>query len=218
MAIAPITHYPINITHTKVNHALAHDQLVQEGVVLMPLSYAMCKKVVVSMHMSYAMCTGECRHDTCPRTCADRLWGIAQVHHARAHDLLVQCPKVCRHKYTNICTCKEMRQKKQSNQNRKIIYLEILKRRLEAKTNDHGLRVFSCEILPGGVVLMGARLQTLQSFDQKKPYKLWRRSSSLRKIELLEKKIQSNTNRHSITTPPNAHPPNNPTLLTFSAT
>ena len=72
----------------------------------------------------------------------------------------------------------EMRQKKQSNQNRKIIYLEILKRRLEAKTNDHGLRVFSCEILPGGVVLMGARLQTLQSFDQKKPYKLWRQSSS----------------------------------------
>jgi hypothetical protein len=65
-----------------------------------------------------------------------------------------------------------MRQKKQSNQNGKIIYLEILKRRLEAKTNDHGLRVFSCEILPGGVVLMGARLQTLQSFDQKKPYKL----------------------------------------------
>ena len=74
---------------------------------------------------------------------------------ACAHDVLVQCPKVCRHKYTNICTCKEMRQKKQSNQNRKIIYLEILKRRLEAKTNDHGLRVFSCEILPVGVILMG---------------------------------------------------------------
>ena len=99
-------------------------------------------------------------------------FGALHKYIMRAHDLLVQCPKVCRHKYTNICTCKEMRQKKQSNQNRKIIYLEILKRRLEAKTNDHGLRVFSCEILPGGVVLMGARLQTLQSFDQKKPYKL----------------------------------------------
>ena len=30
MAIAPITHYAINITLTKVNRALAHDELVQE--------------------------------------------------------------------------------------------------------------------------------------------------------------------------------------------
>ena len=84
MAIAPITHYAINITLTKVNRALVHDQLVQEGVVSMHMSYAMCKKGWSRLHMPYAMCTGECWHDTCPRTCADRLWGIAQVHHARA--------------------------------------------------------------------------------------------------------------------------------------
>ena len=171
MAIAPITHYAINITLTKVNRALAHDQHVQEGVVSMHTSYVMCKK-----GWSRCTCRMPCAQENVGMTHVLELvptgFGALHKYIMRAHDLLVQCPKVCRHKYTNICTCKEMRQKKQSNQNGKIIYLEILKRRLEAKTNDHGLRVFSCEILPGGVVLMGARLQTLQSFDQKKPYKL----------------------------------------------
>ena len=115
----------------------------------------------------------------------------------------------------------EIRQKKQSNQNGKIIYLEILKRRLEAKTNDHGLRVFSCEILPGGVVLMGARLQTLQSFDQKKPYKLWRRSSSFhgrlsfwkRKFNqtlIATQSLHHQTHTHPTTPPSSPSPPLKP--------
>ena len=65
MAIAPITHYAINITLTKVNRALAHDQLVQEGV--------------VSMHMSYAMCMKGWSRCTCRMPCAQENVGMTHV-------------------------------------------------------------------------------------------------------------------------------------------
>ena len=35
------------------------------------------------------------------------------------------------------------------------IHLGILEKKLEAKVKDHGIRVFTCEILEGGVVKMG---------------------------------------------------------------
>ena len=167
------------------------------------------------MHMSYAMCKKGWSRCTCHMPCAQENVGMTHVLE------LVPTGFRALHKYTNICTCKEMRQKKQSNQNGKIIYLEILKRRLEAKTNDHGLRVFSCEILPGGVVLMGARLQTLQSFDQKKPYKLWRQSSSFhgrlsfwkRKFNqtlITTQSLHHQTHTHPTTPPSSPSPPLKP--------
>ena len=162
---------------------------------------------MLAWHMSWNLCRQALGHQT-------STWCARTIY-------LCNAPKSVGDKYTNICTCKEMRQKKQSNQNGKIINLEILKWRLEAKTNNHGLRVFSCEILSGGVVLMGARLQTLQSFEQKKPYKLWRRNSSFhgslsfwkRKFNqtlITTQSLHHQTHTHPTTPPSSPSPPLKP--------
>ena len=40
-------------------------------------------------------------------------------------------------------------------QSTKKVQLEVLQKRLEAKVKDHGIQVFKCAILPGGVFHMG---------------------------------------------------------------
>ena len=48
------------------------------------------------------------------------------------------------------------------------IHLGILEKKLEAKVKDHGIRVFTCEILPGGVVKMGTQSLTKLCYALKK--------------------------------------------------
>ena len=69
--------------------------------------------------------------------------------------------------------------------------LDVLEKRLEAKVKNHGIRVFQCEILPGGVVNMG---YTIPDESALRPEEVRQSQSAKekleRKIEVLKKKLE----------------------------
>ena len=75
-----------------------------------------------------------------------------------------------------------------SNQNKQCtqkVQLEILQKRLEAKSKDNGIRIFKCEILPGGVVQM---VYTIPEESAVRPEEL---RQSQRAKEKLERRIEA---------------------------
>ena len=104
------------------------------------------------------------------------------------------------------------------------IQLGILQKKLEAKVKDHGIRVFTCEILPGGVVNMGytctvSDQSVITICPQEARQSLKAKEKLERNIQVLKKKIESHSetqptsNDHPTTTPPfePTNPINHPT-------
>ena len=86
------------------------------------------------------------------------------------------------------------------------IHLGILEKKLEAKVKDHGIRVFTCEILEGGVVKMGYTVPDEAVLRPQEARQSLKAKEKLeREIKVLKKKLESHSQ-----TPPTT--PQNPTI------
>ena len=98
---------------------------------------------------------------------------------------------------------------KQSTQK---LQLDVLQKRLHAKIKDHGIRIFQCEILPGGVVQMGYTIPDESVLRPEEVRQSRRAKEKLeRKIELLKNKVEFNSHSHPTNNQPHPPTPSPPT-------
>ena len=87
------------------------------------------------------------------------------------------------------------------------IQLGILEKKLEAKVKDHGIRVFTCEILEGGVVKMGYTVPDEAVLRPNEARQSLKAKEKLeREIKVLKKKLESHSQTLPTSPPTNLSP------------
>ena len=99
-----------------------------------------------------------------------------------------------------------------NKQSTQALQLEVLQKRLDAKIKDNGIRIFQCEILPGGVVQMGYTIPDESVLRPEEVRQSRRAKEKLeRKIELLKNKVEFNSHSHPTNNQPHPPTPSPPT-------
>ena len=99
-----------------------------------------------------------------------------------------------------------------NKQSTEKLQLDVLQKRLHAKIKDHGIRIFQCEILPGGVVQMGYTIPDESVLRPEEVRQSRRAKEKLeRKIELLKNKVEFNSHSHPTNNQPHPPTPSPPT-------
>ena len=99
-----------------------------------------------------------------------------------------------------------------NKQSTQTLQLEVLQKRLDAKMKDNGIRIFQCEILPGGVVQMGYTIPDESVLRPEEVRQSRRAKEKLeRKIELLKNKVEFNSHSHPTNNQPHPPTPSPPT-------